>query len=52
MLLDLMLPGMSGTEVCRAMRADAETEQIPVIMLTAATRSVAWWALRSALTTT
>lgn len=34
-LLDLMLPGMSGTEVCRAMRADAELEQIPVIMLTA-----------------
>lgn len=34
-LLDLMLPGMSGTEVCRAMRADADLERIPVIMLTA-----------------
>ena len=34
-LLDLMLPGISGTEVCRAMRADADLEQIPVIMLTA-----------------
>ena len=31
-LLDLMLPGMSGTEVCRALRA---TSSVPVIMLTA-----------------
>ncbi|CAA9338700.1 MAG: Phosphate regulon transcriptional regulatory protein PhoB (SphR) [uncultured Frankineae bacterium] len=31
-LLDLMLPGLSGTEVCRALRA---TSSVPVIMLTA-----------------
>jgi two-component system response regulator RegX3 len=31
-LLDLMLPGMSGTEVCRRLRA---TSDVPVIMLTA-----------------
>jgi two-component system response regulator RegX3 len=31
-LLDLMLPGLSGTEVCRAIRAKS---QVPVIMLTA-----------------
>jgi two-component system response regulator RegX3 len=31
-LLDLMLPGMSGTEVCRQIRA---TSNVPVIMLTA-----------------
>ena len=31
-LLDLMLPGMSGTEVCRAIRAQSN---VPVIMLTA-----------------
>ncbi|MDX6221281.1 MAG: two-component system, OmpR family, response regulator RegX3 [Frankiales bacterium] len=31
-LLDLMLPGLSGTEVCRAIRARS---QVPVIMLTA-----------------
>jgi two-component system response regulator RegX3 len=31
-LLDLMLPGMSGTEVCRSLRA---TSSVPVIMLTA-----------------
>jgi len=34
-LLDLMLPDMSGTEVCRIMRSQPETEAIPVIMLTA-----------------
>lgn len=31
-LLDIMLPGMSGTEVCRSIRAQART---PIIMLTA-----------------
>ena len=31
-LLDLMLPGMSGTEVCRALR---QRSNVPVIMLTA-----------------
>ena len=31
-LLDLMLPGMSGTEVCRQIRA---TSRVPIIMLTA-----------------
>ena len=34
-LLDLMLPGMSGLEICRAMRADAGLAAIPIIMLTA-----------------
>jgi two-component system phosphate regulon response regulator PhoB len=34
-LLDLMLPDMSGTEVCRAIKDDAGTRAIPVIMLTA-----------------
>jgi DNA-binding response OmpR family regulator len=34
-ILDIMLPGVDGLEVCRAMRADAATEAIPVIMLTA-----------------
>jgi two-component system, OmpR family, alkaline phosphatase synthesis response regulator PhoP len=35
LLLDLMLPGLDGLEVCRALRADANTAAIPVIMLTA-----------------
>jgi len=34
-LLDLMLPGMSGLEVCRLLRQDARTARIPLIMLTA-----------------
>jgi len=34
-LLDLMLPGMSGLEVCRLLRQDLKTARIPIIMLTA-----------------
>lgn len=34
-LLDLMLPDMPGTEVCRQIRADARTRKVPLIMVTA-----------------
>jgi two-component system, OmpR family, phosphate regulon response regulator PhoB len=34
-LLDWMLPGISGIEVCRLVRARVETRNIPIIMLTA-----------------
>ena len=34
-LLDLMLPGCSGTEVCRRMRLDERTRAVPVIMISA-----------------
>lgn len=34
-VLDLMLPGMDGLEVCRKMRADALTAMTPIMMLTA-----------------
>ncbi len=34
-LLDLMLPGLSGVEVCRRLRASPQTATIPVLMLTA-----------------
>jgi len=36
-LLDIMLPGISGTEVLRAMRDDPRTSAVPVVMLTART---------------
>lgn len=34
-ILDVMLPGMTGLEVCQALRADRATAGLPVIMLTA-----------------
>jgi DNA-binding response OmpR family regulator len=34
-ILDVMLPGMTGLEVCQALRADRATASLPVIMLTA-----------------
>ncbi len=39
-LLDLMLPGIDGLEVCRLLRAKPETKNIPVLMLTARTEEV------------
>ena len=34
-VLDLMLPGMDGLEVCRRLRGDSATAGLPIIMLTA-----------------
>jgi len=34
-VLDLMLPKMSGLEVCRILKSDTATSQIPILMLTA-----------------
>ncbi len=35
LVLDLMLPDMSGNEVCRKLRSSQETAHLPVLMLTA-----------------
>lgn len=34
-ILDVMMPGMSGYEVCRRLRANPRTASIPVLMFTA-----------------
>ncbi|MBD3333433.1 response regulator [candidate division GN15 bacterium] len=34
-LLDLMLPGIDGLEVCKALKGDTKTAHIPIVMLTA-----------------
>jgi two-component system phosphate regulon response regulator PhoB len=34
-VLDLMLPGVDGLEVCKRLKSEDKTEQIPIVMLTA-----------------
>jgi two-component system alkaline phosphatase synthesis response regulator PhoP len=34
-LLDLMLPGIDGLEVCRRLKGEAQTRHLPIVMLTA-----------------
>ena len=36
-ILDLMLPGMSGMDICRRLRRETHTKRTPIIMLTART---------------
>lgn len=40
LVLDLMLPGLEGTEVCKRLKADSKTAHIPVLMLTAKAEEV------------
>ena len=35
MVLDLMLPGVGGLDICKRIRANPETSSLPIIMLTA-----------------
>jgi two-component system phosphate regulon response regulator PhoB len=39
-LLDLMLPDISGLEICRALKSDASLRSIPIIMLTARSEEI------------
>ena len=40
LILDLMLPGIQGTELCRILRNDPKTSGVPIIMLTAKAEEV------------
>jgi two-component system, OmpR family, phosphate regulon response regulator PhoB len=39
-LLDLMLPDVSGTELCRSVKSDPRTRHVPVVMLTARSEEI------------
>jgi phosphate regulon transcriptional regulator PhoB len=39
-LLDLMLPGLQGLEICKRVRTNPETASVPIIMLTAKTEEI------------
>ena len=39
-ILDINLPDMNGMDVCRALKAEAKTRHIPVVMLTGEAREV------------
>lgn len=38
-LLDIMMPGMNGYEVCRKLKAESNTKDIPIVFLTAKTET-------------
>ncbi len=39
-ILDVMLPGMDGFEVCHRLRTEAQTAQLPILMLSAKAQEV------------
>ncbi len=38
-LLDVMMPGVDGYEVCKQVKADPETSEIPIVLVSALSRS-------------
>lgn len=40
LILDLMLPGMSGLDICRLLRGGNRTKSLPIMMLTAKTQEI------------
>ena len=40
LVLDVMLPGLDGFEVCRRLRADEQTAGLPVLMLSAKAQEI------------
>lgn len=40
LVLDLNLPGLSGIEICKYLRENARTRDLPIIMLTARTQEI------------
>jgi len=40
LILDLMLPSISGIDLCKILRADPQTSSLPIIMLTAKTEEI------------
>jgi DNA-binding response OmpR family regulator len=39
-MLDIMLPGMNGLDVCRVLKSNEKTQRIPIVMLTARNEEV------------
>jgi len=39
-VLDISLPGLSGLEICRSLKADKNTREIPIIMLSARSEEI------------
>jgi len=50
-ILDVVLPGRSGFQVCRAIRAHARVQHVPILLLSSLDRdSDRYWALRQGAT--